>query len=445
LNQNENPTMSGSRHNNIMAANLAAICASCLAGCSDSAVDPIAISSVELRTDFEGASIGSVERVGDQTFNLTIRFDTNSELLNWYSFRIATQGSIPLTFRITNAGQTSVAPAWPICRPALSTDGGTTWQRTPDVVYDGQTFSFTHTPASNADWVAYVPVYNFSRWTGIVEDIRNHPRVTSLRVIANSLNGNPIHLVEVTDPAIAEENKTIVWVTARQHPMEAGGSWMAEGMLNWLLGGSPQAAELTRRSVVFLVPFMNPDGVLLGNYRVNSLGMNLNRVWDDPQPEFAPSVAAVEREMESAVASGREIEIFVDFHTWSTKLENFLIYTSAEASSTAMAAEIEAFMELMSEINPDFSADRAIAGGGTDTRLARPWAFQTLGIQAVTFEGAYQYVDYGPNRGQYMTAERYLALGEAFGKATAEFFHGISEGGSLPNPIAKYHAGLNGR
>jgi hypothetical protein len=145
-------------------------------------------------------------------------------------------------------------------------------------------------------------------------------------------------------------------------------------------------------------------------------------------------VAAVVEEMQNQVAAGAEIEIFVDFHTYSTKLKNYFIYTGSDIATPEMAAEIEDFMELMSNINPDFTADRSVPGGN-DTRLARPWAYQTLGIQAVTFEGSYQYTDYGPNSGQYMTVDRYLALGEAFGKATAEFYYGISEDGSRKQPF----------
>ena len=38
-------------------------------------------------------------------------------------------------------------------------------------------------------------------------------------------------------------------------------------------------------------------------------------------------------------------------------------------------------------------------------------------------------MEYGPFQGQYMTVERYLALGEALGKAVAEFFYSIDVGG----------------
>jgi hypothetical protein len=395
-----------------------------LTGCGESAP------TVQLLTNFEGASLGSHVRTGDWAFDLTIGHDSNSDFLRWYSFRIATAELAPFTFHIINAGQTSAAAAWPFNQPVVSQDGGATWQRIADVGYDGQVFTFRYTPVSASGWIAYSPVYNYSRWTGLVAEINDHPRVRSVAVIANSLAGNPIHLVEVTDPTVPALDKSAIWVTARQHPAEAGGSWMAEGMLDWILSEQPAARELLRSAVVYLVPFMNPDGVLLGNYRVNRVGVNLNRVWNDADPSYAPSVAAVVREMESFVADGGNIAIFVDFHTHSSERKNFLIYNGADITSPQMGAEIEAFTAVLNRINPDFTAAGS-EQGGIDTRLARAWAYQALGIHAVTCEGSYQDVDHGPGAGHYMTVDRYLDLGAAFGKAVAEFFFGISEGDGL--------------
>lgn len=133
--------------------------------------------------------------------------------------------------------------------------------------------------------------------------------------------------------------------------------------------------------------------------------------------------------MEGFVASGSNVTIFVDFQSNSSERKNFFIYNGSDITSPQMGAEIEAFMAVLNRVNPDFTAAGS-EQGGSDTGLARAWAYQALGIHAVTFEGSYQDVDYGPGVGQYMTVEGYLALGEAFGRAVAEFFFGVPDGGS---------------
>lgn len=384
---------------------------------------------VRVTTDFEGGSLGSQLQVADQTFHLTLRYDTNSEFIRWYSFRVVTQTTEPLVFRILNAGFSSAAGAWPYNQPVVSRDGGHTWRRISDTEFDGLVFAFRYLP-SGTDWIALSPVYSYSRWLEKAALVEDHPRVRSVRTITRSLDGNPIHLVEVTDPDSPDGAKTAVWLTARQHPAESGGSWAAEGFMDWLLSDDPQARELCRRSVVYLVPFMNPDGVVLGNYRVNRAGVDLNRVWNDPNPAWAPSVAAVEDEMEEFSAGDGAMKILLDFHSHSSWRKNCLVYNTAANTSEQMEAEIWQVMVAMNRINPDFTAVESEPGGAS-VRLQRWWAYDRFGIHAVTLESSYQDVTYGPHAGEHMTVERYRALGEASGRAVAESFYGI------PTPVTR--------
>lgn len=43
---------------------------------------------------------------------------------------------------------------------------------------------------------------------------------------------------------------------------------------------------------------MNPDGVIVGNYRNSLAGVDLNRQWINPEPEFHPEVCAVKNMMQ---------------------------------------------------------------------------------------------------------------------------------------------------
>jgi murein tripeptide amidase MpaA len=395
-----------------------------LAACDSSTGPQDDADQVRLSADFEGASLGGWTQSSPETFHITIRKDTNSDFSRWYSFRIGGGRGRSLLFIVTNAGTTSVPSAWPFNRPVVSSDGGESWGRIAQTSYDAGVFSFRHTPASDEEWVALAPVYNFSRWEGIVSEIESHPMVDSLTVLIRTLGGRPIHLVKITDPAVPDGEKLGIWAIARQHPAETGGSWMAEGMLYWLLGDSPEAAEMRRMTTVYMVPFMNPDGVALGNYRVNSVGANLNREWVNQDYSTAPSVAAVAARIESFVESGRPFEFFVDFHGHSSSRKNFFYYSGLDRTSEEEYQKTHRLMSRLEALDGDFTREGSERSADSP-RLARGWVFESFGVQAVTFECSYQDVTYGPHAGEYMTTERYMALGAALGQSLAEEFLGI--------------------
>jgi len=393
-----------------------------LSGC-DSSTGPRP-AQIEISTDFEGGSLEGWSQPTPSRVRFSIRKDTNSDFARWYSFRIKGGQGTDLSFQVTNAGQVSAPDAWAFNQPVVSSDEGATWNRIVTTSYEGGIFSFQHTPVSDSEWIALNPVYNFSRWVELASEIQSDPMVDSLVVLTRTLDGRPVHLVKVTDPSVPDSEKGAVWATARQHPAEVAGSWMAEGLLLWLLSDDLQAEELRRRAVFYMVPFMNPDGVVLGNYRVNSAGANLNREWANQNPQTAPSVAATTQAIREFVSSGGRFDFFVDFHAYSSLRKNFFFYAGRDRAPESQVQEIEAIMDLFQSVNGDFTPTGS-SPSGDDVRLARGWVFETFGVQAVTFEASYQDVTYGPHAGTYMTPDRYLALGEGLGKSLAELLFGV--------------------
>ena len=49
---------------------------------------------------------------------------------------------------------------------------------------------------------------------------------------------------------------------------------------------------------------LNPDGVVVGNYRCSLAGVDLNRVWDKPQREVHPTVFHARRLLEALCDAG---------------------------------------------------------------------------------------------------------------------------------------------
>jgi len=64
------------------------------------------------------------------------------------------------------------------------------------------------------------------------------------------------------------------------HPGETGASWMMEGILDKLGDkDDPESQELRENFDFILVPMLNVDGVINGNYRCSLAACDLNRKW----------------------------------------------------------------------------------------------------------------------------------------------------------------------
>ena len=68
---------------------------------------------------------------------------------------------------------------------------------------------------------------------------------------------------------------------------------MFNGLIDFLL--SPEAKTLRKNFIFKLVPMLNPDGVVHGNYRCSQLGCDLNRKWIKPSKSLHPPVYYVKK------------------------------------------------------------------------------------------------------------------------------------------------------
>lgn len=69
-------------------------------------------------------------------------------------------------------------------------------------------------------------------------------------------------------------------------------------------------ARMLRDNFVFkVIPMLNPDGVVCGNYRCSLAGVDLNRVWNDPSRKLHPTVHAM-KQMLKGTLEEREVCAF---------------------------------------------------------------------------------------------------------------------------------------
>lgn len=117
--------------------------------------------------------------------------------------------------------------------------------------------------------------------------------------LANTLEKRRLDLLTISSPENLAEGADLsgvccAFVSARVHPGETPSSYVMEGLLGFLLSEDPAAVGLRRRVVIKVVPMLNPDGVVLGNYRCSTVGQDLNRCVSTPHtPPHPPCLSSL--------------------------------------------------------------------------------------------------------------------------------------------------------
>ena len=82
---------------------------------------------------------------------------------------------------------------------------------------------------------------------------------------------------------------------------------------------------------------INPDGVILGNYRCSLAGQDLNRQWTDTKKDLFPEIYSIKKILWKTLEN-RPIELFCDFHGHSRKM-NLFLYGCENKSTDSLKAE----------------------------------------------------------------------------------------------------------
>ncbi len=266
------------------------------------------------------------------SWNLTIEMENDnvnaalpSSFRRWWHCEIANlapAGAV-LNVSVTNTGYSDIIlPVW-----SQSTNGTTFggYSRVPTSavpVLQGTTHRFTLVtpPAVAAIRLAKYFPYSVTRKDAWMATLAGHPKIRSIATLGNSVQGRPIHRIELTDSTVPDAGKVRVWIHAGIHPAETTSYFTVEGFVEWLLSGNPQAEVLLDHALIELCPMVNPDGVFLGNYRVNANSANLENEWTAPynsmQPEIIALRTAIEGYMGTVASPGSNpIRVLLNLHS----------------------------------------------------------------------------------------------------------------------------------
>jgi hypothetical protein len=232
--------------------------------------------------------------------------------------------------------------------------------------YYSLTFTYTFIGPDSVFFAHSYP-YTYTRLQELLVKLESDSRIHKFAkrgLLCKTLAKNRCEILTVTEPCDDPDvyaKRPAVVVSARVHPGETNSSFVMEGLINFLVSNH-EDAKLLRQSFVFkLVPMLNPDGVIQGNYRCSLAGTDLNRRYVDPNPHFFPTVHALKDMMET-VCSRRPIMLCIDLHGHS-KMKNSFSYGCDPTMSSAYSSIIDEILSRSScgeVITPQKVRDRQV-------------------------------------------------------------------------------------
>ena len=157
-------------------------------------------------------------------------------------------------------------------------------------------------------------------------------------VLCKTLSGNSCPLLTITnfetEPSRIQLRRGIV-ITARVHPGETNASWMMKGVIDYLCSDTLDAKILRDNFVFKIVPMLNIDGVVCGNYRCNLAGVDLNRQYLDPSQSQHPTIYHL-RKMVKEFQAAHNVLMAVDLHGHSRQ-KNVFMYGCCDKEPTRVA------------------------------------------------------------------------------------------------------------
>ncbi|CAD8048986.1 unnamed protein product [Paramecium sonneborni] len=287
-------------------------------------------SGLKFDSNFESGNLDRVDYISNDEYNLYMRIDTNSiGHSNWFYFKITQNEQRKIKFNICNFTKPQSLYTKGMKPYVLSKKSKNKYfsQQGDNIKYQqqGQYFilSFTYFFEYENDEVSFatLPPYTYTQLINKIKKwSKQSKQYFSKLKIANTLSGLVLPLIVITDKSI-DKNKKIIILTARVHPSETCSSYMIQGFISFLLGESFMAQYLRKNIIFKIIPMLNPDGVVVGNYRNGLSGVDLNRQFQETDLTLLPEVKALKCLIED---NQYKLIGYFDFHGHQVRKNIFL-------------------------------------------------------------------------------------------------------------------------
>jgi hypothetical protein len=200
-----------------------------------------------------------------------------------------------------------LAASWALPeRAAISVDD-VTWTQTEPGSISKESGSYTLSAPAERFWLAWGPPFVPADAEHLLDRVAAALPGAEKFLLAQTRGQRPVNGLRLGK----RDAPQVVWVQARQHAWESGGSWVGVGFLEWLASEAPAAIDLREQAEIFFIPIMDVDNVTLGAGGKEAVPRDHNRDWAD-EPVY-PEVAAAQAKLKAFLEAGR-LRVFLDLH-----------------------------------------------------------------------------------------------------------------------------------
>ncbi len=171
--------------------------------------------------------------------------------------------------------------------PAISTDAGKTWRWMGTDTVKENAFTFDFSKKGEVVHFAVTIPYVQANLDAFCETHAKNPHLKK-SVLTKSRAGRDVELLQIGTPGPGKESLIL---TCRHHAAETMASYLLEGMMEGAMADTPEGKRFRERFVLYVVPFVDKDGVENGDQGKNRKPHDHNR--DYGEKSIYPEVQAI--------------------------------------------------------------------------------------------------------------------------------------------------------
>eukprot|EP00929_Paragymnodinium_shiwhaense_P097963 TRINITY_DN59524_c0_g1_i1.p1 TRINITY_DN59524_c0_g1~~TRINITY_DN59524_c0_g1_i1.p1 ORF type:complete len:1422 (+),score=248.30 TRINITY_DN59524_c0_g1_i1:170-4435(+) len=218
-------------------------------------------------------------------------------------------------------------------------------------------FDYSWEYPSDCVYVAYFVPFTYTMLRSNLSAIIHDPvlkKMCRLRCLCPTMGDVRCDLLEISNWNISSRMKKAIIVSARVHPGETNASWLMHGFLGFLLSPCPEAQVLRDNFVLQIVPMLNPDGVICGNYRCGLSGVDLNRQWRAPNETLHGTIHFLKR----LIARSKNhygVSLYLDLHGHSRRCGIFSYACGKFPKDDHRRHTVRVYPRLLGMLTPEFT------------------------------------------------------------------------------------------